>query len=89
MRTLIAIAALLLSNSLTMADCEAVFEGKNRPVYKCDKPAAPVNVRVRCWTVDDTLLCNGEIGQEIKRERAADVVKPSNCGYRRGKYLCW
>lgn len=88
MRSLITITAMLLSTSFAMADCEAVFDGKSGPVYKCDKPSAPVNTRVRCWTVDDTLLCNGEIGQEIKRDPVA-VVRPSNCGWRRGAYVCW
>lgn len=80
---LISFAICCFASTAALAECTPVVEGK---VYQCDPP--PQNSGpVRCKMLNGVLLCTGEIGQEAQYR--ANVVKPINCGYRRGQYVCW
>lgn len=81
---LAALSACLMSTS-ALADCSVVAESDKGKVYQCDMPPQAAGP-VRCTKLSGVLLCNGEIGQDAP---ATNVVKPTNCGYRKGQYVCW
>lgn len=89
MKYQLGIAILLLSTSLASAECSVVATNdKGGNVYQCEPPVQ-ASAPVKCRYLNDVLLCTGEIGQEAYTDRGWVVVKPSNCGWRKGKYICW
>lgn len=80
-------AALLLIPQSARADGDSACDEVVKGVWKCEIPEAGSHKPVRCKFINDVLLCSGPIGQE--RQRAADVVKPANCGWVRRQYRCW
>jgi len=86
MRTLtIGLGILMASCTFALADCEPLKSYSDDIVaYLCDVPAA-AKAAPRCHYFDsDRLLCTGEIGQPVSRER----VMPGNCKWVRGKLVC-
>lgn len=87
----IACAAALFAPSAARAECQLVVdEADGTQIYRCDLPAPPPSGPPKCWKPSpNVLLCNLPIGQSVESQ----VVRPSNCGYRKGKYkleyVCW
>lgn len=83
MRMILALSAVLLSSSLAFADCRVVASGEGgAKVYQCTAPTppAPPPAPVKCWHLNGALLCTGELKGD---------AKPSNCGWKKDKYVCW
>ena len=78
----IGFVALLLTSTSAFAECTNLAPG----LYQCEPPPQ-VTGPVRCRYFNETLICNGEIGQE--KEVYKQIVKPVNCAWRRNKYVCW
>lgn len=83
MRMIFAITVLMFSSVVAMADCKSVATGDNGArVYQCQDPTppAPPPAPIKCWHVNGALLCTGDLKGD---------AKPSNCGWKKDKYVCW
>lgn len=86
MRIAIGLGLLLASAGIATADCTPLYNADGQTkAYQCDLPVAPQGPP-HCNLVSGLLICTGEIGQETER---TNIVKPANCGWRRGRYVCW
>jgi hypothetical protein len=86
----IALALLCFTPSLALAeDCEQI-QSKDGSFTRWMCPMPDADAPAKCSVVKDKegenkLLCDREIWQAVPEKRVA----PVNCGWRRGKFVCW
>jgi len=90
MKIALGVLLLCLHSGVALAeDCEQI-RSRDGSYFKWLCPMPEADAKPRCSVMknadgEDRLLCTGEVWQSIPDKRVA----PVNCGWRRGKFVCW